>query len=71
MTDRTQKPHSTLFNYTGRCACGHHDARHKIVDEWIERLRAGQLSADIADDYGVPVELVEVAGLAAEYEPAP
>lgn len=71
MTDRTQKQEPTPFEYAGRCDCGHRDSRHEAVDDWIERLRAGHPAVDIAADAGVPVEMVEIAGLAAEYEPAP
>lgn len=54
------------FNYSGKCGlCGHPDARHRIVDAWVERTRAGEPADAVADDYGVPVVLVEVAVLAA------
>ncbi len=57
-----------LGSFRGPCdACGHRDARHRDADTIVERVRAGEPVADVADDMGTTVLAVE--RLTAEWEP--
>jgi len=51
--------------YRGPCAfCGCGDARHRDVDAWADRIKAGDDPDTVAFDFGVPAEWVTVAALA-------
>lgn len=46
--------------YSGPCAfCGGIEARHRVLDAITERVRAGEPTADVADDYRKPLAVVE------------
>jgi hypothetical protein len=54
------------FVFRGPCAfCGGSDARHRVVDAWVERVAAGEPVALVAAEFGVPAVWVEVACVAA------
>ena len=54
-----------LLPYRGPCAfCGCGDARHRDVDAWADRIKAGDDPDTVAFDFGVPAEWVTVAALA-------
>jgi hypothetical protein len=54
------------FVFRGPCAfCGGPDARHRVVDAWVERVAAGEPVATVAAEFGVPSVWVEVACVAA------
>ena len=49
--------------YSGPCAfCDSDDARHRVLDIVAGMVRAGDGPAGVAEDYGLPVELVERLG---------
>lgn len=38
--------------YRGPCGlCGHPDARHRIIDAWTDRFKAGDALEEIAEDF--------------------
>lgn len=46
--------------FRGPCGlCGDGDARHRVLDAIVDRFRAGDDEAMLADDYGLPVGFVE------------
>ena len=48
-----------LFPFRGPCGlCGGPDARHRVWDAMLERVAAGDDSADVAADYGVSEQAV-------------
>lgn len=62
--DRWYKP-------CGPCAfCGHKDKRHRVWDVWMAEAGAGASAAEIADDFGEPVEYVEAVLIIRPYEQA-
>ena len=38
--------------------CGGPDARHRVTDAAWQALRAGESMPDVAEDYGLPLEMV-------------
>lgn len=53
-----------LLPYRGPCAfCGCSDARHRDVDAWASRVKAGDDPESVAFDFGVPAPWVIVAAL--------
>ncbi len=44
--------------YWGRCCCCGGDARHRIAEAIQERLAAGESVEELAEDYGLTVEVV-------------
>ncbi len=43
----------------GPCGfCGDGDARHRVIDAIVERVRAGDHPDDLAEDYALPVDAV-------------
>ena len=50
----------TWFPPAGPCAfCGHRDRRHRIWDVIMERQRGGESAEDTAEDFELPVEVVD------------
>ena len=47
--------------YTGPCAiCGGPDSRHRLFDAIKSRFTAGESVVELADDYGLGVDVVEL-----------
>ena len=52
-----------LFPDTGPCClCGHRmGARHRMADAVLERLRAGEVWWEVAEDFGLEPEVLAAA----------
>lgn len=61
MTDAPKNVLDILGPHRGPCAfCGGVDARHRVADAIVGRVRAGDPVDFVADDYGYPSATVEV-----------
>ncbi len=51
-----------MFDESGPCAfCGHPDARHRVADAVVERVKAGEPIDEVAHDYGLDPQRLAAA----------